>query len=364
MGKIFSLLAAIVFLFTASFSVQANELEAQFNKGIELINREDYDAAFDIFSELASQGLVPATHYVGLFHKEGVGTPKKLKKAQEFFEKAASEGYPPSAYALAIMYFEGDISVTEKETQEKTVYWLRRGAELGDPDSQGMLGKVYGLINPAVEDALPKDDILSYMWLTVAVENGVSSEGKWAAVDILAELEHVFTYKNVVEAKKLAKACIKQKFKGCATVSSMTKKKTNVKKPKITKPKANTKASNESGIECNFNKFSGVGQADAEDIVTSYLGEKFILNKADNKITLGGSNGWSENSFEIQQVKENSKFTTYIFKEKLKVSKNKSDPKHTIRRSYRIYKKKNVTKAYGEILNANFPIMIAEGVCN
>ena len=222
MGKIFSLLAAIVFLFTASFSVQANELEAQWNKGLDALNRADYDAAFPIFSRLASQGFVPAVHYAGLFHQAGAGTPKNLKKAQEFFEKAGSEGYPESTFELAMMYFAGDISATEKETQEKIVYWLRRGAELGSADAQDNLGRLYGAAN-AVPDALPEDDILSYMWLTVAVENGASSEGKHTAASILAELEQVFTYKNVVEAKKLAKACIKQKFKGCATVSSMTK---------------------------------------------------------------------------------------------------------------------------------------------
>ena len=123
MGKIISLMATVVFLFTASFSVQAvsltmEETGAQFNKGIELINRADYDAAFPIFSRLASQGFVPAVHYAGLFHQAGAGTPKNLKKAQEFFEKAGSEGYPESTFELAMMYFAGDISATEKETQE------------------------------------------------------------------------------------------------------------------------------------------------------------------------------------------------------------------------------------------------------
>jgi len=362
MGKIFSLMATVVFLFTASFSVQASE--AMWDKGVEAMDRADYNTALRIFSGFAAQGFVPAYYVLGLLHKDGNGTPKNLKKAQELFEKAGSKRHAASAYYLALMYFGGEISTsTEKETQEKLIYWLRIGAEEGSSGAQFMLGNLYLTADIIPFSGLPKDPILSYMWTTVSVENGGDDSG------MLATQEEGMTYKNVIEAKKLAKACIKQMFEGCATVSSMTKKITKVKKPKttkpkITKPKANTKTSNESGIECNFNKFSGVGQADAEGIVTSYLGEKFILNKADNKITLGWSDGWNKNPFEIQQVKENSKFTTYIFKEKLKVSKNKSDPKHTIRRSYRIYKKKNVTKAYGEILNANFPIMIAEGVCN
>ncbi len=62
---------------------------------------------------------------VGCFYQEGKGTPSNLKKAVEFYRKAAKQGHPLAQYRLAECYQRGD---GVPQNLGEAINWYRRSA--------------------------------------------------------------------------------------------------------------------------------------------------------------------------------------------------------------------------------------------
>jgi TPR repeat protein len=87
-----------------------------------------------------AQGNTQAQHHLGYMYQFGIGTVKNLKKAFEYYEKAANQGYAHSQYNLGIMYYGG--TGTSKNL-EKAFEYYEKAANQGHAHSQNRLGYMY-----------------------------------------------------------------------------------------------------------------------------------------------------------------------------------------------------------------------------
>ena len=91
-----------LWLFATTLSFGAN-----FQDGVNAIEKGDYKTAFTIFEDLASKGDAKAQFYLGLMYYNGQGVRQDYKKAFEWYEKAANQGIAEAQYNLGLMYYNG-----------------------------------------------------------------------------------------------------------------------------------------------------------------------------------------------------------------------------------------------------------------
>ena len=91
-----------LWLFATTLSFGAN-----FQDGVNAIEKGDYKTAFTIFEDLASKGDAKAQFYLGVMYSNGKGVKQDYKKAIEYYEKSASQGNTTAQYNLGVMYSNG-----------------------------------------------------------------------------------------------------------------------------------------------------------------------------------------------------------------------------------------------------------------
>ena len=83
--------------------------------------------------------------------------------------------------------------------------WYTLAAEQGNADAQYNLGVMYGLGNGVIQDS-----VYAHMWANLAASNGSKKGGEMR--DFTAER---MTPAQVAEAQRLARECVRKKYKGC-----------------------------------------------------------------------------------------------------------------------------------------------------
>jgi len=78
-------------------------------------------------------------------------------------------------------------------------------AEQGDARAQFNLGMKYVLGNGVIQD-----NVYAHMWINIAASNGNA-----AALENRDIIAKQITSSQMAEAQKLARACVKKKYKGC-----------------------------------------------------------------------------------------------------------------------------------------------------
>ena len=139
---------------------------ADFQKGFEASKSGDYATALREWSPLAKQGLAAAQFNLGLMYAFGRGVPQDYKAA---------------------------------------VKWYRLAAEQGDADAQNNLGNAYGRGQGVIQD-----NVYAHMWLNIAASSGHKLARKNR--DIIVKR---MTPAQIAEAQKLARECVRKKYKGC-----------------------------------------------------------------------------------------------------------------------------------------------------
>lgn len=72
-----------------------------------LFNDGDYKSAFKLWFPRARTGDLAASNYIGIHYYAGLGVKRDLVKAEEWFRRAAEQGYPDAQYNLGLMYENG-----------------------------------------------------------------------------------------------------------------------------------------------------------------------------------------------------------------------------------------------------------------
>lgn len=93
----------------------------------------DPKKAFDYYEKAAKKDYTLAICNLGNFYLKGIGVEQDLKKGEHLLKKAADKDCEPAINLLANYY----CSIDENK---KTLILLKRGKELGNPESQTSLG--------------------------------------------------------------------------------------------------------------------------------------------------------------------------------------------------------------------------------
>jgi TPR repeat protein len=89
--------------------------------------------AQDALRTLAVTGFPPAQHVLGMTYENGWGSAKIEAEAVHWYRKAAEQGYPPAEYDLGRMLAEGRGALKNEAEAEA---WFRRAAEEGIREAQ------------------------------------------------------------------------------------------------------------------------------------------------------------------------------------------------------------------------------------
>jgi TPR repeat protein len=139
---------------------------ADFQKGLTAAKSGDFATALREWEPLAKQGDAGIQSLVGSMYNEGKGAPQDYKTAVKWYRLAAKQGYALAQLNLGFMYSNG----------------------------RGVI----------------QDNVYAHMWWNIASISGDKDAVKNR--DIVATK---MTPVQRAEAEKLARECVRKKYKGC-----------------------------------------------------------------------------------------------------------------------------------------------------
>jgi len=173
-----------------------------YTKGLNAAQSGDFSTALREWTTLAEQGDSSAQFNLGVMYEHGRGVPKDDKTAEKWYRLAAKQGVADAQFNLGVMYGKGRGVPKDDKTAEK---WYRLAAKQGDAKAQINLGIMYidgrGVI---------KDVVYAHMWVNIGASNGAAYAG-----GIRDFIEKRMTSAQIAEAQKLARECVRKKYKGC-----------------------------------------------------------------------------------------------------------------------------------------------------
>jgi len=188
-----------------SLSAGAEFVEGQYWTGYMYENglgvKQDYIKAAWYYEKAARQDSERAMHNLGIMYEEGRGVRRDSKEALNWYLKASELGEPDSQYRAGLLYISNDPSIKDEEKgaslllkaarqdhkmacvilgmnslagiggvkkdKIQALYWLKRGANLGSPTAQFLLGSFY-------EDGkiVPRNYREAVKWYRMAADYG------------------------------------------------------------------------------------------------------------------------------------------------------------------------------------------------
>jgi uncharacterized protein len=175
---------------------------ADFQKGLTAAKSGDYATALREWTPLAKQGNASAQYNLGVIYGNGQGVPQDYKTAVKWYRLAAEQGDADAQYDLGVMYDNGQGVPQDYKTAVK---WYSLAAKQGNAFAQGNLGVMYGLGKGVIQDI-----VYAHMWGNLGASNGNENGGKLR--DFVAKR---MTPSQLETAQKLARECVRKKYKGC-----------------------------------------------------------------------------------------------------------------------------------------------------
>lgn len=172
---------------------------ASFAEGEEAYLRNDQWGAFLKFLELAKQGDAASQAMIGRMYVEGLGAPRDLRTAVNFYEKAATQGHAAAQFQLAKMLANG---AGVKPDLVQAAQWMEKSAEQGVPWAQLSVGQMYRDGAGVAQDA-----VQALKWINVAAataETAQTAETVRLAKVAKTELEASMPIEKVKESQALA----------------------------------------------------------------------------------------------------------------------------------------------------------------
>jgi len=143
----------------------AQENDAAFARGRMAFLFGYHDLARELWVPLANDGYAKAQANLGWMYQTGKGVEKDLKKAVEWYLKAAKQDHVIAKNNLGVMHENG---WGTKKNLKRAAYWYREAASTGYSYGQYNYGKM--LLDGAGVDKNPKE---AAYWLGLAALQGV-----------------------------------------------------------------------------------------------------------------------------------------------------------------------------------------------
>jgi hypothetical protein len=120
-----------------------NKDNSEFSRQLqEAADKEDFSNYFRQALSLANQGDAAAQYYVGRAYITGASGHQDLKKAQDYLQKSAEQGYAPAQHSLGVMYVNQMTTenISDIERNRKAFELFQKAALQGHAKSQYELG--------------------------------------------------------------------------------------------------------------------------------------------------------------------------------------------------------------------------------
>ncbi len=137
---------------------------ADFQKGLDAVNRGDFATALKEWKPLAEQGHAEAQYNLGVMYDRGEGVTQDDKAALKWYKRAAEQGDADAQNNLGFMYNHGQ-GVTQDD--KAAIKWYKLAAEQGFPVAHYHLGNLY--FNG---HGVSQDYARAYMWWNIAASKG------------------------------------------------------------------------------------------------------------------------------------------------------------------------------------------------
>ena len=176
---------------------------ADFQKGLTAYQSGDFATALREWKPLAKQGNALAQFSLGLMYDNGESVPQNYKTAVKWYKLAAEQGYDGAQYLLGDLYANGKGFPRNYKTAVK---WFKLAAKQGLAGAQNNLGWMYDNGQGVLQDF-----VRAHMWLNIAASSGETKNASKNR-DIVA---NNMTPSQLETAQKLARECVRKKYKGC-----------------------------------------------------------------------------------------------------------------------------------------------------
>ena len=177
-------------------------LFADFQKGLDPYDNEDYVTALNALRPLAEQGSSFAQYELGVMYANGRGVPEDDREAVKWYTLAAEQGYVPAQTNLGWMYSNGR---GVPEDDREAVKWYTLAAEQGEKYAQFNLGLMYYFGEGVLEDY-----VYAYMWWNIA--SSLGNENATNSEEIVAEK---MSRSQIAEAQQLSQRCLNSNYEDC-----------------------------------------------------------------------------------------------------------------------------------------------------
>ena len=108
MRKFTPMVAVLLGLAVAGCATETSDsIKITFDSGVAAYDARDYAKAYQIWSSLADKDIA-AMRNVAMMRRQGLGTPKDPRGAEEMYQRAADAGLPTAQADLADMLIKGE----------------------------------------------------------------------------------------------------------------------------------------------------------------------------------------------------------------------------------------------------------------
>jgi uncharacterized protein len=159
--------------------------------GLDAYDRKDYKTALEKLKPLAELGNASALFNLGRMYARGEGVKENNPEAKKLYRKSAENGDVRAQNYLGLI---NDI----KKNYKEALRWYKKSANQGNADGQFNVGYKY-----FYGQGVPKDNVLAYMWFSLAGGNEGFASGYGTGGRKRAEME--MTSAQIAEAQKLAR---------------------------------------------------------------------------------------------------------------------------------------------------------------
>jgi S1-C subfamily serine protease len=147
--------------------------------------------ANEFYQRAATQGHEWAQLALGFLYLRGKGAPKSASKSAEWYQKAATQGNAMAQYELGVMYDHGE---GVPKDAYKAFEWYQKSAAQGFSNAQGNLAVMYSLGRPIL-----KDRVLGYAWFNLSATGGSTK-----STEARQHFEKALSREELAEAQRLS----------------------------------------------------------------------------------------------------------------------------------------------------------------
>lgn len=165
MRKFYPMIAVLIGLAAGGCATETGaSIKNSFDSGVAAYDARDYAKAYQIWSSLDDEDLA-AMRNVGMMRRQGLGTPKDPKGAEEIFQRAADAGLPTAQADLADMLIKGEAGPPDPK---RALPLLVSAAAANHPIAQYELAQFY-----ETGELVPKDLVTARHLYAAAASHGM-----------------------------------------------------------------------------------------------------------------------------------------------------------------------------------------------